>query len=50
MSDRPTYILVLLEVLVLQTTGDGQGVITLPWLKRCWPEMFKHVLISVGPR
>ena len=34
--------------LVLRMTGDGQSVITLSWLKRRWPEMYKHVLITNG--
>ena len=34
--------------LVQRMTGDGQSVITLSWLKRRWPEMYKHVLITNG--
>ena len=34
--------------LVLRMTGDGQSIITLSWLKRRWPDMYKHVLITNG--
>ena len=34
--------------LILRMTGDGQSIITLSWLKRRWPDMYKHVLITNG--
>ena len=34
--------------LVLRMTGDGQSCITLSWLKRRWPELYKNVLITNG--
>ena len=34
--------------LVLRMTGDGQSVLTLSWLKRRWPEIYKNVLITNG--